>query len=47
MSVKTVEDMKDPKYNITHDDLITSMVALEQDEFLGKFNNSFDYAGDK
>jgi len=47
MSVKTVEDIKDPKYNITHDDLINSMAILEQDELMGKFNNSFDYGRDK
>jgi hypothetical protein len=35
MSVKTVEDLKDPKYNVTHEDLIDSMAALEQDEFMG------------
>jgi len=47
MSVKTVDDLKDPKYSITHDDLINSMATIEQDDFMGQFNNSFDYGRDK
>jgi hypothetical protein len=30
MSVKTLDDIKDPKYQITHDDLINCMKYAEE-----------------
>ena len=46
MAVKTIEDLMDPKYNITNGELISCMASLEQDDLTGKFNNSFDCARD-
>lgn len=43
MTVKTMEDVRDPKYNITHEDLINCMKLHEEEQQAAEqANTSFD-----
>lgn len=37
-----MEDVKDPKYNITHEDLINCMKLAEEEQMPEQANTSFD-----
>lgn len=47
VSVKTLDDVKDSKYNITHDDLINCMRMAEEEQMAEQANASFDNSANR